>query len=89
MAAKKPDFIIGVLDPETGHRAAAVGAIWTNDDGTLRIVINPGCVLDYQPTLVIKGFPDGYKPKPEKPKQRLRKPAEAEYDSDDGDDVPF
>lgn len=54
--ARPPDYRLKVLD--TGNdRHGVIGAAWANENGSISIVVDPGCALTYNPRLVATLFP--------------------------------
>lgn len=57
MAARKPDYRLAVMDKEFDKKGR-IGAAWANDDGSISIVIDPGCSASYNPNFVYTLFPN-------------------------------
>lgn len=77
---RRPDYNLNALDKNTEQKGR-VGAAWLNDDGTIRVKINPWVVLTGGDSLVLTLFPSG-EPRPASPNPKPNPP-------DGGGDIPF
>lgn len=56
MASRKPDFDLCYLN-KTSEERARIGAAWMNENGSIRIVINPLVVIPPGSDTVLTLFP--------------------------------
>lgn len=86
--ARKPTHRLKVFD-KTNQKRGDLGAGWLNPDKSLSIVMNPGCVMDYNPNFVYTLFleDDTYK-RPEKAPRSAPKAPGSSDDTTEGD-IPF
>lgn len=50
MSGSPPDMELTAYDKDR-QSGAKVGVAWTRDDGSIGIVLNPGCALIYNPSI--------------------------------------
>lgn len=60
MAARKPTHLLKVFDKDNDKRGI-IGAGWENADGSVSVVVNPGCSVIYKDSFVYTLFPNDYK----------------------------
>jgi len=77
---RTPDWELRCLDRDTEERGQ-IGAAWTNDDGSIRIKLNPCVVLQSRPMLVLTLFKWN--------SQYIGKTAKVTLTQEELDDVPF
>lgn len=65
MTSRTPDFVLKVLDKETGIRSGKIGCAWKDEDGGLTIQLDPCVTLPSRPTLLIRLFPNDRGVQPE------------------------
>lgn len=61
---RKPDYKLKVKVKD-GKNSAVVGVGWTNQDGSIGLVLNPATKLEFSDNLLITLFPEGTYAKPE------------------------
>lgn len=78
---KSPDFNITCLHKGSQDRNNNLGVAWKQEDGSLRLKLNPGVVLSYDPDILIALFPNN---------RPLSAPKRAKPVPDSADnDIPF
>lgn len=85
--ARPPDYLVSALCKQTDVKGN-IGGAWINEDGTIRIRLNPFVVLDtYRQDLVVTLFPNDR----DKPAQRgpLDDDDHGESQRANSEDIPF
>lgn len=91
-APRQPDYTVNCLNKQNEAKGK-IGAAWTNEDGSIRIVLDPFVVLPPSHLAVITLFKTGnYQKRETKPRPRTA--ADSLDDAEGGgapsdDDVPF
>jgi hypothetical protein len=95
MAGKKPTHTLSVLHKETGKRGK-IGVAWSDEDGSISIVLEAGVTISWKDDFIIKLFPKNADPDHWKKKARedaverqLAGAAEAGESAASEDDTPF
>lgn len=85
-APRQPDYNVSCLNKQTEVKGK-IGAAWINDDGSIRIVLDPFVVLPPSPVAVITLFKVGnYQKRETKPRPRTA--ADSLDDAERGGDPP-
>lgn len=56
MAGKRPTHRLKILDVDR-DKNGTLGAGWLNADGSISVVVDPGCRVEYNPNFVYTLFP--------------------------------
>ena len=64
--SRRPDYELKAWH-KTSNASGEVGAAWNNEDGSLSLVLNPGCMLMFDPEIKLRLFPNEYKNKETNP----------------------
>lgn len=77
---RAPDYKLTALDKDSNDRNYHVGVAWKQQNGSIRIKLNPCTKLEYDPGMVISLWPSDATP------SKGKKAVEEAYDEED---TPF